>query len=108
MESKMDYGKLWTGLETAVRRYQDRLPVDDFLPDPEEQVSRLMQERMKRRRPLVREEDPSSQIQDEPLQGMVDQAEIGGPQHPLNEKRDIEKELRSRFSGNSFAELEDV
>jgi len=108
MESKMDYGQLWADLEVAVRRYKEHLPVDDFLPDPEERVRGLMQERMKRRRSAPGREHPTSLIQEETLQESAAKTEIDEPSLPVNETRAIEKELRNKFAGNSFAELEDV
>lgn len=106
--------ELWAVLERAVRTYTESLPVDAFLPDPEDQVARLMQKRAEKINPVHVEpvhveEEQEFVIQEDSLQEIVDETEIlENPPAPLNESKDLDAELRSQLSGNDFAELDDM
>lgn len=99
---------LWAALELAVRTHAETLPVDAFLPDPKQVVSRLMRERAEKRRPAPVAEAPETPSHDESFQELVEATEIIEPPTPVKEARSVEDELRSKLSGNSFAELDDV
>jgi hypothetical protein len=109
MAQQMINEELWAALERAVRTYTESLPVDAFLPDPEDQVARLMQKRAEKIKPVHVEEEQEFVIQEDSLQEIVDETEIlENPPAPVNESKDLDAELRSQLSGNDFAELDDM
>ncbi len=106
MESQIQDEQLWADLEIAVRTPKEKLPVDAFLPDPGEEVSRLMQERSQREK-ASSQEHSRTLVPEESFQA-IEETGIAEPEHPVIEPTNIEDELRSKFEGNSLAELDDV
>jgi hypothetical protein len=107
MESHIQDEKLWADLEIAVRTPVKDLPVDVFLPDPGEEVSRLMQERSQKKKASSVQEHPGTIASEESFHE-IEETRIADPERPVVESTNIEDELRSKFEGDSFAELEDV
>jgi hypothetical protein len=100
--------ELWTALEVAVRTPAEPLPVDAFLPDPREEVLRVMEERARSKRTVTAETPPAALSHDDSFQEIVEQTEMIEPSPPANDAGSLEEELRSKLSGNSFADLDDV
>jgi hypothetical protein len=107
MEHTRREDDLWDALELAVRTYQQELPVDSFLPPPDQRAWKQPVEKKEAALP-DQDQEPAAAPGDDYWEPMVEELEIE-MSCPTSEDNDsLDDELRNQLSGKSLAELDDV
>jgi hypothetical protein len=108
MSTRHSLEDLWHALHVAVRTPDKALPVDAVLPDPEARLATFMEIKSRRKDRLTIEMESLPQEQEVEVPVMTEEMGVEEPAPPVDEVTDLDEELRSRLSGNGFAELDDV
>jgi len=95
---------LWKKLEWEVNHYQESLPVDSFLPDPETWIKGRRRQKVQkdRSKPVEASSIPKSPPVIERDVGENEGGPASGPEVSLDE------DLRRRLTGNDFADPEEL